>query len=217
MKAETQILIADDHPIFRTGLRQIIEANAGLQVVAEAEDGPAALRWLQELKPEVAILDLSMPKLDGFDVLEEIRRRRLAVESIILTMHNEEATFQRAVSLGAKGYVLKDSAGSDIVNAIKAVTSGQRFTSPAITTYLFQNTARGGQLAPSLPSLDDLSPTERRILRLIVEYKTSKEIADELCISHRTVENYRSNICTKLGLHGSHALIKFALKHKAAL
>ena len=127
------------------------------------------------------------------------------------------ASFQRAVGLGAKGYVLKDSAATDIVNAIKAVRAGQHFTSPAITTYLFQHTARGGQLAPNLPTLDDLSLTERRILRLIAEYKTSKEIADELCISHRTVENYRSDICTKLGIHGSHALIKFSLKHKAAL
>ena len=129
-------------------------------------------------------------------------------------MHSDEAMFNRAMNLGVKGYVLKDSAAAEIINCLKAVASGQYFTSPAITTYLFKransNSAQSG-------SLTDLTATERQILKRIAEYKTSREIGDELCISHRTVENYRTNICSKLDLHGSHSLIKFALQNRDKL
>ena len=154
-----------------------------------------------------------MPKKDGFEVVSTARQKAVKAEFIFLTMHSEEAMFTRALNLGVKGYVLKDSAVTDIVSAIKAVVSGQNFTSPAITSYLFKRTLK----PESIPTLDDLTPTERKIIRLIAEYKTSKEMADELNISYRTIENYRSNICAKLGLKGSHALIKFALKHQAEL
>ena len=213
-KGELRILLADDHPIFRKGLRQTIEAEAGLRVVAEAEDGETALRLLQELRPELAVLDINMPKADGLEVAREVRQRKLPIEVIFLTMHSEEAVFNRALELGVKGYVVKDSAVTDIVNSIRAVAAGQNYTSPSVTSHLFK---RAGRAVAKLPSLADLTPTERRILRLIADYKTSKEIAEELCIHYRTVENYRTSICAKLDLHGSHALIKFALQHQAEL
>ena len=126
-------------------------------------------------------------------------------------MHGEEAMFNKAMDLGAKGYVLKDSASVDIVNCLQAVANGQNFTSPAITTYLFKRVTNNSN---KTNSVEDLTPTERIVLRLIAEYKTSREIAEELSISYRTVENHRYNICQKLDVSGSNSLVKFALKHQ---
>src|SRR5437016_3460297 len=168
MNPKATILIADDHPIFRAGLKQIIESDHTLQVSGEAEDGDEAIDLLERLRPQVAILDINMPKRDGFEVVREIKQRGLPCEIVFLTMHSEEAMFKRAISLGVKGYVLKDSAVTDIVNAIHAVLSGQHFTSPAITSYLFKRTLQ----PENVPSIEDLSPTERRIVRLIADYKT---------------------------------------------
>jgi DNA-binding NarL/FixJ family response regulator len=212
MKTETQIVIADDHSIFRKGLRSVIETEKSLQVIAEAENGEGALRLIEELRPDIALLDVDMPKMDGFQLVKELRRRKIPVEIIFLTIHSEEDVFNEALGLGVKGYVLKDSSSTDIINAIIAVRQGHHYTSPSITTYLVNRTQR-----TKSPSLEDLTPTERRILRSIAEYKTSKQIAEELGIHYRTVDNHRTNISAKLGLHGSHALIKFALKHQSEL
>lgn len=217
MKAEIHIVIADDHPIFRSGLKQIIESSSRFKVVAEAADGRTALDLIAALHPAVAVLDINMPEIDGLGVIREIRQQRLPGEFVFLTMHNDEATFNKAMSLGVKGYVLKDSAATDIVNCLNAVIAGQGYTSPALTSYLLKRSFGSKSSAQLELGLDDLSPTERHILRLVADYKTSKEIADDLCIHYRTVENYRSQICTKLNLHGSHALIKFALQHREEL
>jgi DNA-binding NarL/FixJ family response regulator len=217
MRTETRILIADDHPIFRKGLRQVIETEASLRVVAEAEDGEDALSGLRELKPEVAILDIDMPKMDGFEVARALQRENLSIEVIFMTMHKEEDMFHAAMDLGVKGYVVKDSAVSDIVGSIKAVAAGQHFISPSISTYLINRNRRAASLTKEMPTLNDLTPTEQRILKLIADNKTSREIASELFISHRTVENHRANICSKLELRGSHALLKFAIEHKSQL
>jgi DNA-binding NarL/FixJ family response regulator len=217
MKSETQIVIADDHSIFRKGLRAVIEMEQGLRVIAEARDGEEALRQIKELRPDIAVLDVDMPGMDGFQVVKELRRGRIPCEIIILTIHSEEDMFNEALSLGVKGYVLKDNSSTDIINAIQALRQGHHFTSPSITSHLIRHTERAAVLGEKVTGVSDLTPTERRILRLIAEYKTSKEIADELCVHYRTIENHRTNISAKLGLHGSHALIKFALKHQSDL
>jgi DNA-binding NarL/FixJ family response regulator len=217
MRTEIRVVIADDHPIFRAGLKQTIHSEPRFEVVGDAPDGETALRLIEELKPDVSVLDINMPILDGLQVVSEVRERNLPGEFIFLTMHSEEAMFNKALSLGVKGYVLKDSMATDIVNCLNAVIAGQSYTSPAITSYLFKRAARTNAPADKLRGIADLTPTERNILRLIAEYKTSKEIADQLHIHYRTVENYRSNICTKLNLRGSHALIKFALQHQEEL
>lgn len=214
MKAEIKIVIADDHPIFRRGLRQIIETEPQIKVVAEADDGEMALAAVQEHTPQVAILDVDMPNRDGFEVLQIIRARRLPIAVIFLTMHKDERIFNKALDLGVAGYVLKDSAITEIVASVKAVAAGQNYVSPALSTSLLKRAARA--TSPP-PGLDDLTPTERRVLKLIAAYKTSKEIATELFISTRTVEHHRANICTKLSLKGSHALLKFALDHQEKL
>jgi DNA-binding NarL/FixJ family response regulator len=216
-KGEIDVVIADDHPIVRQGLRQVIEAAPGLRVVAEAEDGQVALARIQAHRPDVVVLDIDMPKMDGFAVARAIRDQQLGAAVVFLTIHREEDFFNEALDIGGQGYVLKDSAIVDIVTSIRAVASGHHYTSPAMTTSLISRRQRVATFRQQKPTLDDLTSTERRILHLIADYKTSKEIADELCISYRTVETHRTNICSKLEIHGSHGLMKFALTHKSEL
>lgn len=211
MSEQKRIVIADDHPLFRAGLRQVIEAAGTFAVVGEADDGETALSLIRELEPDVAILDINMPGRGGFEVVTELRRRNLQCRTIILTMHREEAMFAKAMSLGVRGYVLKDGAAADIVNCLHAVCRGQSYTSAAVTDYLFRRASKNSR---PVKGIGALTPTERTVLRLIAEYKTSREIAAELGISHRTVENHRNNISAKLDVHGSHALIKYALQHQ---
>src|SRR5262249_35820545 len=142
---------------------------------------------------------------------------KLQVEAIFLTMHKDEDLFNEAMNLGVKGYVLKDSAVTDIAAAVKAVVIGQSYISPSLSSYLISRGSRASSLAKQRPGLNVLTPTERRILRLIAENNTSREIAEELFISIRTVDNHRANISAKLELQGSHALLKFALEHKSEL
>jgi DNA-binding NarL/FixJ family response regulator len=217
MKTDIRILIADDHPIFRRGLRSVIETDSRLKIVAEAEDGEAAVDQIQAFQPEIAILDMEMPNISGFEVMQAIQEKRLAVAVIFLTMHKDERFFNTALDRGAKGYVLKDSAVNDIIASIKAVAAGQNFISPQLSTYLLNRRARTASLIKQKQGLNNLTPAERRVLRLIAANKTSKEIADELCISVRTVEKHRANISEKLELHGSHVLLSFALEHKSEL
>ena len=217
MTTEIRIVIADDHPIFRQGLRQVIEKSSHLKVVAEAEDGSAALERIQEYKPEIAILDIDMPRKDGFAVARSIRELRLPVTVIFLTMHKDELHFNEALDLGVKGYLIKDNAAADVVNCINAAAAGENYISPALSTFLLQRGRRAKEFVQQQPGLGTLTATEQRILALLAEYKTSREIAAELCVSVRTVENHRANICVKLDLHGTHALVKFAIKHKSEL
>ena len=217
MGAEIRVVLADDHPVVRQGLRQAIESDQSLKVVAEAGDGHQALELVKRLKPEIIVLDIDMPGLDGLAVARAIGEQDLGSEVIFLTIHREEDLFDAAISLDVKGYVLKDSALGDIVSGIKAVAAGQHYTSPALTTYLLNRQRRAASLAKERPGLRALTATERRVLVLIADYKTTKEIADELFISYRTVETHRTNICHKLEVHGSHALMKFALSHKSQL
>ena len=217
MTTETRIIIADDHPIFRSGLRGIIETESQLKVVAEADNGEAALAHIYDHEPEVAILDLDMPGLDGFAVTRSIQERHLAVAVIILTMHNTESLLNAALDLGVKGFVVKDSALPEIVDCIKAVAAGRNYISPQLSGYLINRTQRSAALAREVPTLKDLTASEQHILKLIAAEKTSRQIADELHISIRTVDRHRANICDKLDLHGSNALMKFAVAHRSEL
>jgi DNA-binding NarL/FixJ family response regulator len=194
-----------------------MEAERGFKVVAEATDGLTALDQIKSLKPEVAVLDIDMPELDGFGVLRALRDEKIAVEVVFLTIHRDEDFFNQAINLGAKGYVLKDSALTEIANCVRSVASGKDYVSPALTSLLLNRHRRAASLSKRKPELKDLSPAERRVLKLIAEYKTSREISEELFISHRTVETHRTNIGNKLEIHGSHSLMKFALDHKSEL
>ena len=216
MTAQIAVLIADDHPIFRKGLRQIIESDPGLKIVAEAEDGASALDLIRRCRPQVAVLDIDMPQKDGFAIAREVRASQSNVALIFLTMHKDERLFNAALDLDIKGYVLKDSASSEIVSSIKAVAAGHTYVTPVLTDYLL-NRRHAGVLAEQQAGLSSLTEAERRVLKLVAAYKTSKEIADELFISVRTVDRHRANITTKLDLRGTHALLQFALEHKSQL
>lgn len=218
MKETLTILIADDHPMIRDGLRRAIEAKDGWRIIGEADDGDSAFELIDKLRPAIAILDISMPGHDGFDVVRSLRQRKIETQVIFLTMYRDEDVFQRALDLGVHAYVLKDGAVMEVISAIRAVARGEHYTSPALTSYLIKSRSSDNRQssAKQVMGLQSLSPTERRVLELIAEYKTSKDIADELSTSPRTVETHRTHISQKLGLHGRHALMKFALEHKSS-
>jgi DNA-binding NarL/FixJ family response regulator len=217
MTSDIKILIADDHPMLRAGLKHVIDRNARMAVVAEADDGQAALEALPKSGANVAILDVDMPVLDGLKVAQAIREKRLPVEVIILTMHKDERFLNAALDLGVKGYMVKDSAATDVISCILAVSAGREFVSPQLTGLLLKRSRGAAALREQMPSLGSLSPSEQRVLRLVGEYKTSKEIADLLSLSVRTIEFHRAKICEKLDLKGAHALIKFAVEHLSEL
>jgi DNA-binding NarL/FixJ family response regulator len=214
---ELSIVIADDHPVFRHGLRDIIESEPGFKVLGEAGDGEQALEMVGKLRPAIAILDVAMPKLDGLAVARKLAAAGPAVGVILVTMYREQKLFTEALDAGVKGYVLKDSAATDIISCIKAVADGQNYASPELTTYLVSRLRQGETAALPRSDLAGLTTTELRILSLLADYKTSKEIAQDLFISPRTVDTHRNHICQKLDIHGSHALMKFALGHKDLL
>lgn len=217
MTSTISVVIADDHPLFRKGLRQSIEEDASLRIVGEAGNGADALRLIEERLPDVAVLDIDMPEMRGLQVAKEVQKKKLFVGLIILTIYREEDMFNEAMDSGVRGYVMKETAVIDLLEAIKAVAIGKYYFSPAVAGHLMGRSQRAKHLLTVKPSLSDLTPAEQRILKLIALNKTSKEIADDLSISYRTVESHRTNIATKLNIHGSHSLLKFALENKSAL
>jgi DNA-binding NarL/FixJ family response regulator len=217
MKGEIRLVIADDHPIFRQGLRQVIEKDPHLKVVAEADNGEAALEQIAKLGPEAVLLDVEMPEKDGFAVVRSLRSQGLPVKIIFLTMYKDELHFNEALNLGVNGYIIKDSAATEVVNCIKVVVAGESYVSPALSSHLLNRHRRASTLVRQQPGLAGLTQTELRILGMLAEYRTNREIAGELGVSVRTIENHRSNICVKLDLRGAHALVKFALAHKSEL
>lgn len=212
-----QVIIADDHPVVRSGMCYVIATDTTISIRGEANNGEEALQLIEQHKPDVAVLDIEMPKLDGFQVIREMTRRRLRTRVVFLTMHSGPDLLYEAIDLGADGYLLKESALTEILRALHAVAGGDRFVSSVLTRHLLERRELSGRLARDQPSLELLTEAERRVLRAVANNKSSKEIADELCISYRTVENHRTNICQKLGVHGSNALLKFALQNRAAL
>jgi DNA-binding NarL/FixJ family response regulator len=217
MPPEIKVFIADDHPIFRHGLRQIIERAPQLVVVDEAEDGETAWEKLRATDAEVAIIDVDMPGRDGFEVARAVRDTRLKVAVVFLTMHKDEHFLNQALDLNVKGYIVKDSALTDIVQCIRAVAAGQEYVSPQLTGILLNRSRRSAALADSKPQITLLTHIERRVLKLVAEYKSNKPISDALFLSVRTIEHHRARISQKLELEGRHALLKFALEHQGEL
>lgn len=217
MSAPLKILIADDHPIFRRGLCDVIETDAGLHLVGQACNGEEALKLIDELRPDIAIFDVHMPKLSGLQAARKLIEQESPVKLVLLTMHEDEDLLNEALDLGILAYVLKENAVEDLLSAVRSVSSGRTFISASLSGFLVRRRAQSEALRREKPGIDSLTPTERRILRLIADDKTSKEIAEVFGCAVRTVETHRQNMSLKLGLSGSHSLLKFAYDNKSRL
>jgi DNA-binding NarL/FixJ family response regulator len=203
-----RIVLADDQPLVRTGVRRVLESTAGFEVVGEASNGDDVFARLEETSPDVLVLDLSMPGRDGFSVLDEVRRRALPVRVLVLSLHVDPSYVARAVRAGADGYLLKDTAVEDLPDAIRAVVAGHGFYSPRAQRALTA-AVRG---APSDAALASLTSRELEVLRRVASGRSSKEIGAELFISARTVESHRASLARKLQLNSVADLTRFAIE-----
>lgn len=207
------VFIADDHSVVRTGLRFILEAQHDIKVVGEASNGRETVRQMSRLKPDVVLMDITMPDLNGIDATQQIRELSPSTKVIILSMHSAQEHISRAMQAGALGYLLKESDAGEVVNAVRAVHAGRRFVSQKISEKIMEDYSqmRTGPREPN--PLDLLSPREREIIQLVAEGKSSAEIATMLFLSPKTVETYRSRLMEKLGITNLPDLIKFAVLH----
>ncbi len=204
-------IVADDHPIFRKGLIEILSEVSDLEIIAELSDGLQAYQSIIAKRPDIAILDIEMPGLTGLDICRKVMGEKSDTKFIVLTMHRDKNFFNDAMSIGVMGYLLKDHAISELIKCVQTVLKGDKFVSPGIESLLSFTEQK------DLPELALLTATEKVILKLIAETKTSAEIAQLLFVSPNTVDNHRSNIVKKLGLEGKNSLLKFAIQHKELL
>lgn len=217
MESPIKLVIADDHPIFRKGLVDLIVEDGRFTVAGEAGDGVTAQELIQKLRPQIAVLDVDMPKLNGLGLAEKLRVLVPGVAVVMLTSYKEEALFNRSLDLGVKGYVLKENAVTDILRALETVAGGEAFLSPTMSSLLVNRLRKAESLHAEKPTLDRLTPMELRVLRLVAENQTSAQIGKRLFVSPRTVDTHRNNICTKLNLHGNRGLLMFALDNRNEL
>lgn len=213
MDEKIKILICDDHAIFREGLKNVLAADSRLEVVGEAADGLSAVQQASKLEPDLVIMDIAMPEMSGVEATREIVKAYPHIRVIILSMHSRKAFIMEALKAGARGYVLKDSAGEKILQSVQAVLKGDSYLDSPVAAHIVDEFVK----MPDVQTGDDeelpqrLSERERQVLRLIVDGNTNKDIADKLFISPKTVENHRTNIMAKLGLHDVIDMVKYAI------
>ena len=207
-----RILLADDHVVMRTGLRALLERQPNLEVVGEGENGREAIELVASLKPDVVVMDVGMPVLNGIEATKAIVTQHPTTAVVILSMYVDESYIMRALKAGARGYLLKDSAPADLIGAIQAVSQNKSFFSPKVSRILAEDYVRVLKQKGAVDSYDLLTSREREILQLIAEGKANKEVAAALNISHYTVETHRSHILEKLNLHNPAELILYAVR-----
>jgi len=207
-----RILLADDHIVMRTGLRALLERQSNLEVVGESENGRETVELAATLRPDVVVMDVGMPVLNGIEATRTIVTERPTTAVVILSMHADESYVMRALSAGARGYLLKDSAAADLLGAIQAVSQGKSFFSPKVSRILAEDYVRVLKQKGAVDSYDLLTSREREILQLLAEGKANKEVATDLNISTYTVETHRSHILQKLNLHNSAEVVLYAVR-----
>jgi DNA-binding NarL/FixJ family response regulator len=212
MKKPFEIVIADDHTILRQGLRALLSSDPNLKVVGEAEDGRDAIRCVENLSPDLALIDLSMPRMNGMEAIRDIKKTNPQTKIIVLTVHKAEEYILEALKSGADGYVLKDASHAELMIAINKVLEGKRYLSADISGKVIDGYLEGRKTLKSKSAWETLTQREREILKLIAEGNKNKEIADYLCISLKTVGKHRANLMKKLDLHNAAALTTFAME-----
>ncbi len=211
MADRIRVLIADDHTIVRSGVRLLLDAKPDIEIVGEARDGNEALALIEALHPDVVLMDIAMPGMDGLEATRQVKERWPDIQVLVLTMHRTEDYFFEMLKAGASGYVLKGAETSDLVNAVRVVGRGEVFLYPTMAQQLVQDYL--SRLEGDIDSGTPLSPREKEILRMVTEGYSSKEIAERLVISPSTVHSHRTNIMSKLGLNTRHELVRYARQH----
>ena len=206
------VILADDHMMFRDGVRRIIEETSDIKVIGEVKDGFELLKFLKKSPPDMIILDISMPNLRGIEATREIKKNHPLVKVLILTMHKDKEYLYHALAAGADGYILKEDTDNELLAAIKSIRKGDVYISPLLSSQMSQLITQSSRSSEAEPLAESLTTREREVLKLIAEAKSSKEIADLLCVSVRTVQHHRSNIMKKLNVKKSTDLVKYAIR-----
>jgi len=212
MPERKKIVIAEDHTILREGLRMLLSSNPAFEVVGEAQDGLEAIRSVESLKPDLILMDLSMPRMNGVGAIQEIKKLHPSTKILVLTVHKTDEHILTALKAGAEGYILKDATHGELMLAIDNLFAGKSYLSPGISERVIEGYLEGRQSVKSSTSWDTLTQREREILKMIAEGYRNKDIADYLCISSKTVEKHRANLMKKLDLHSASSLTAFAME-----
>jgi len=216
MKAPARILIADDHTILRAGIRSLLDMTPDFEVVGEVDNGKDAIYSVGQLKPDLLLTDLSMPKSNGTEAIQRIRSRYPDIKILVLTVHKTEEYVHAALKAGANGYVLKDDTSDELINAIKNIVAGKTYLSPSICSEVVMGYLADPNKEKISTSLDQLTTREREVMKLIAEGYRNKDVAEYLSISLKTVEKHRSNMMKKLDLHSASSITSYAIKNGLA-
>jgi len=208
-----RVLVADDHAIIREGLRVMLGNQPDMEVVAVATNGREAIRLVDEQEPDVIVMDISMPELNGIEAIQQMSPRHPHMQVVVLSIHETKPYVYRALKAGAKGYLIKETAGLEVVEAVRAVQRGEHYLSQRIADLLTNASSQHLEAPIEVSPLEALSPREREILQLVAEGKTSQEIAERLSISPKTVDTYRSRLMHKISVEDMAGLVKFAIQH----
>ena len=208
-----RVLVADDHAIVREGLGIMLGNQPDMEVVGLATNGREAIRMVDQYQPDVAVMDISMPELNGIEAISQMLPRHPNIKVIVLSIHETKPYVYRALKAGAKGYLIKETAGLEVVDAVREVYRGERYLSQRIADLLTEISFRSLEISGEIGPLEQLSPREREILQLVAEGKTSQEIGERLSISSKTVDTYRSRLMHKIGVEDVAGLVKFAIQH----
>jgi DNA-binding NarL/FixJ family response regulator len=212
MISKHRIVLVEDHTILREGLRSLLHEHDNLEVIGEAADGRTGIRLILSQRPDLVLMDLSMPKMNGFEAIREVKKTEPDIKIIALTVHNTEEYILMTLQAGADGYVLKDATHDELIMAIRQVLSGKRFLSPSVSGKVIAGYLEGKKNAAPQTQMDTLTQREREVLKLIAEGYKNKDVANFLCISLKTVEKHRANLMRKLDLHNTSALTLYAVE-----